>query len=163
MRYPDSGGLTARERAAREQVRFEAAGMFEQDADPVQIARELRGEHQVGVCVAAGVAGWWPGRFGVEGAGRGEVPSVAGAAGPAARGAGGRPGRAWVGRPAVDTGAGRRADRPVVQGAVLVAGTSTSITWPRSSRPGWGPSSTARGCSRGSSPRPASPSTPNRH
>jgi hypothetical protein len=122
MRYPDSGGLTARERAAREQVRFEAAGMFEQDADPVQIARELRGEHQVGVCVAAGVAGWWPGRFGVEGAGRGEVPSVAGAAGPAARGAGGRPGRAWVGRPAVDTGAGRRADRPVVQGAVVVAG-----------------------------------------
>jgi transposase len=42
MRYPDSGGLTARERAAREQVRLQAAGMFEQGADPVAMARELR-------------------------------------------------------------------------------------------------------------------------
>lgn len=42
MRYPDGGGLTARQRAAREQVRLVAAELFEQDADPVQIARELR-------------------------------------------------------------------------------------------------------------------------
>jgi transposase len=42
MRYPDGGGLTARQRAARERVRRQAAGMFEQDADPVWIARELR-------------------------------------------------------------------------------------------------------------------------
>jgi hypothetical protein len=42
MRYPDGGGLTVRQRAARERVRVQAAGMFEQDADPVQIARELR-------------------------------------------------------------------------------------------------------------------------
>ena len=42
MRYPDGGGLTARQRAAREQVRLAAAGMFEQDGDPVAIARELR-------------------------------------------------------------------------------------------------------------------------
>jgi len=42
MRYPDGGGLTVGQRAAREQVRFQAAGMFEQDADPVQVARELR-------------------------------------------------------------------------------------------------------------------------
>lgn len=42
MRYPDGGGLTGKQRAARERVRVRAAGMFEQDADPVQIARELR-------------------------------------------------------------------------------------------------------------------------
>lgn len=42
MRYPDGGGLTARQRAAREQVRYEAAELFAQDADPVAIARALR-------------------------------------------------------------------------------------------------------------------------
>jgi putative transposase len=42
MRYPDGGGLTVRERAAREQVRLQAAEMFEGGAVPVQVARELR-------------------------------------------------------------------------------------------------------------------------
>lgn len=42
MRYPDGGGLTTAQRAAREQVRLAAAGMFGQGADPVQIARQLR-------------------------------------------------------------------------------------------------------------------------
>lgn len=42
MRYPDGGGLTARQRMAREQVRLGAVRLFEQDADPVRIARELR-------------------------------------------------------------------------------------------------------------------------
>jgi len=42
MRYPDSGGLTAAQRAAREQVRFAAAGLFERGGDPVQIAGQLR-------------------------------------------------------------------------------------------------------------------------
>jgi transposase len=42
MRYPDGGGLSALGRARREQVRLVAAGMFEQDADPVRVARELR-------------------------------------------------------------------------------------------------------------------------
>src|SRR5215470_10196842 len=42
MRYPDGGGLTARGRSRREQVRLEAAEMFAQDADAGQIARSLR-------------------------------------------------------------------------------------------------------------------------
>jgi hypothetical protein len=42
MRYPDGGGLTARGRSRREQVRLEAAQMFAQDADARQIARALR-------------------------------------------------------------------------------------------------------------------------
>ena len=42
MRYADGGGLTAEGRARREKVRLQAAEMFAQDADPVQIARSLR-------------------------------------------------------------------------------------------------------------------------
>lgn len=42
MRYPDGGGLTAKQRALREQVRFEAAELFAQGALPPQVARRLR-------------------------------------------------------------------------------------------------------------------------
>jgi transposase len=42
MKYPDGGGLTARDRSRRERVRLEAAEMFAQDADARQIARSLR-------------------------------------------------------------------------------------------------------------------------
>jgi transposase len=42
VRYADGGGLTAEGRARREKVRLQAAEMFAQDADPVQIARSLR-------------------------------------------------------------------------------------------------------------------------
>jgi putative transposase len=42
MRYPDGGGLTARGRSRREQVRLEAATMFAQDADARQVAQSLR-------------------------------------------------------------------------------------------------------------------------
>ena len=42
MRYADGGGLTAEGRAQRHRVRLRAAEMFAQDADPVQVARELR-------------------------------------------------------------------------------------------------------------------------
>jgi hypothetical protein len=42
MRYPDGGGLTAEGRARREKLRLQAAQMFEQDIDPVHIARLLR-------------------------------------------------------------------------------------------------------------------------
>lgn len=42
MRYADGGGLTAEGRARRETVRLQAAEMFAQDADPVQVARSLR-------------------------------------------------------------------------------------------------------------------------
>jgi transposase len=42
MRYSDGGGLTAKERSRREQVRLQAAEMFEQDADARQVASALR-------------------------------------------------------------------------------------------------------------------------
>ena len=42
MRYPDGGGLTAAGRVRRESVRLQAAGMFEQDVKPVQVAHRLR-------------------------------------------------------------------------------------------------------------------------
>src|ERR1700744_1656121 len=42
VRNAVGGGLTAEGRARRETVRLQAAEMFAQDADPVQIARSLR-------------------------------------------------------------------------------------------------------------------------
>jgi putative transposase len=42
MRYPDGGGLTAEGRARREDLRLQAAGLFEQDMDAGRIARILR-------------------------------------------------------------------------------------------------------------------------
>ena len=41
MRYPDSGGLTAADRARREQVRLEAADMIEAGASDAEVARRL--------------------------------------------------------------------------------------------------------------------------
>jgi transposase len=42
MRYPDGGGLTAADRARREKVRLEAAGMIEAGASDTEVARRLR-------------------------------------------------------------------------------------------------------------------------
>jgi transposase len=42
MRYPDGGGLTAEQRARREQVRLEAAAMIEAGASDPEVARRLR-------------------------------------------------------------------------------------------------------------------------
>ena len=42
MRYPDGGGLTAKQRAQGERMRFEAAEMFAAGAGPAQVARRLR-------------------------------------------------------------------------------------------------------------------------
>jgi transposase len=42
MRYPDGGGLTAQERARREQVRLDAAEMIEAGASDREIARRFR-------------------------------------------------------------------------------------------------------------------------
>ena len=42
MRYPDGGGLDAAERARREKVRLEAAGMIEAGASDQEIARRFR-------------------------------------------------------------------------------------------------------------------------
>ena len=42
MRYPDAGGLTAAERARREQVRLAAAELIEAGASDREIARRFR-------------------------------------------------------------------------------------------------------------------------
>jgi transposase len=42
MRYPDGGGLTASERACREQVRLTAAEMIEAGASDLEVAWQLR-------------------------------------------------------------------------------------------------------------------------
>ena len=42
MRYADGGGLTAQGRPRREDVRLQAARLFEQDVDADQIAKTLR-------------------------------------------------------------------------------------------------------------------------
>ena len=42
MRYPDGGGLTAAERARREQVRLEAAELIEAGASDPEVARRFR-------------------------------------------------------------------------------------------------------------------------
>nr|WP_106970892.1 MULTISPECIES: helix-turn-helix domain-containing protein [Streptomyces] len=42
MRYPDGGGLTAKQRAQRDRVRHEAAEFFAQGVAPRQVARRLR-------------------------------------------------------------------------------------------------------------------------
>jgi len=42
MRYPDGGGLTARERARREQVRLAAAEMIEAGASDREVAKRFR-------------------------------------------------------------------------------------------------------------------------
>ena len=42
MRYPDGGGLTAAGRARRENVRLQAAQMYEHNVSPVQVAHRLR-------------------------------------------------------------------------------------------------------------------------
>jgi len=42
MRYPDGGGLTAAERARREQVRLSAADLIEAGASDREVARRFR-------------------------------------------------------------------------------------------------------------------------
>ncbi|WP_425576957.1 IS630 family transposase [Streptomyces kunmingensis] len=42
MRYPDGGGLTAEERARREQIRFEAADLIEAGVSDAEVARRFR-------------------------------------------------------------------------------------------------------------------------
>ncbi|UUU29011.1 helix-turn-helix domain-containing protein [Streptomyces sp. CA-210063] len=62
MRYPDGGGLTAKQRARREQVRFEPAELFAQGVTPPQVARRLRVSRK---SAYAWHARWWD--DGVEG------------------------------------------------------------------------------------------------
>src|SRR3954454_22928600 len=70
MRYPDGGGLSLAARVRREQVRLQAAEMFAEGVDPVDVAARLR--------VSTKAAYQWRRRWRADGAG-----------GVAARGAGG--------------------------------------------------------------------------
>ncbi|WP_156178965.1 hypothetical protein [Saccharothrix sp. ST-888] len=42
MRYADGGGLTAKGRQRREAVRLEAAGLFANGLEPLEVTRKLR-------------------------------------------------------------------------------------------------------------------------
>src|SRR4051794_16633914 len=42
MRYPEGGGLTAAARTKREQLRFEAAGLFARGMPPPEVARRFK-------------------------------------------------------------------------------------------------------------------------
>ena len=58
MRYPDGGGLTAEDRACREQARRPAADLIEEGASDQEIAPAVPGKPDVGEPVAAGTGRW---------------------------------------------------------------------------------------------------------
>src|SRR5438876_1007329 len=98
MRYPDSGGLSAQQRASREQVRLQAAGWFAEGVPVREVAARLRVSRTA-------VFGWqqqW--RRGGEsalaskGPGGKPVPAERLAAAPACRRPEGEPGGARVRR-----------------------------------------------------------------
>src|SRR4051795_6117535 len=72
----------------------------------------------IGLSVAAALACRRGAGAGLHRPGRGELPAVRRPAAPAARGAGARAGRARLGRPALDPGPGRDADRPAIPSPV---------------------------------------------
>lgn len=81
------GGLTAKQRARREQVRFEAVELSAQDVGPPQVAPLLQVSYKFAyVWRAGGGAGAVPERVV-----RAAVAHAAAMAGPAGRGAGQRP------------------------------------------------------------------------
>jgi hypothetical protein len=122
MGYPDSGGLTAQGRSRREKVRLQAAQMFAQDMGTRADRRAAAGEHQVGVIVAARLAGRRRRGPCVEGFGEETPANRTGSAGAARGGTGCRPGRLWLGyRSAVDAGPGRHAGHPAVRRLLLAA------------------------------------------
>ena len=117
MRYPDGGGLTAQERARREQVRLAAAELIEAGASDGEIARPLRvSRMSVNRWRRALAAG---GRAAL--ASRGPGGARCAVPGPAARAggdAGGRPGHLGLGGPVLDAGPDRRAGQAAVPGGV---------------------------------------------
>ena len=62
MRYGEGGGLTAAERARREQVRLAAAELFEAGASDRVVARTVSGVADVGEPAGGGAGRGWPGR-----------------------------------------------------------------------------------------------------
>jgi Winged helix-turn helix len=93
------------------------------------------GQREVGLSVAAALAGRGPGGAGVAGPGQRPVPPIACPAGETAGNAGRRPSRLGLGRrPALDAGPGHDADRAAVPRPVHAARTSYLLH-----RMGWTP------------------------
>src|SRR3954465_2663531 len=76
------------------------------------------GQHEVGLSVAATLACRRRAGVGLHRSGRDKLPAQRRPAAPAAHRAGARAGRARLGRPALDTGPGRDADRPAIPSPV---------------------------------------------
>ena len=91
MRYPDGGGLSGEARARREKLRLQAAQMFEQDVNPVQVARLLRVSAKSAYQWRRGWRAGGPAALASRGPG-GSACRLMSAAGPAACGAGPGPG-----------------------------------------------------------------------
>ena len=147
MRYADGGGLTAEGRARREDVRLQAARLFEQDMDVGRIARILRVVRNR--CTSGGGPGgraatrpWHPG------ARAGTAAGLMNISWPGCAPRWMRPGRLWLGcRSAVDAGPGCRAHRPRVRG-VLYAARHVVPAAPAGVQPA-GPGASGRGAGRG--------------
>ena len=67
MRYPDGGGLTAQERARREQVRLAAAEMIEAGASDREVAKRFRVSRMSANRWRRALAGRRPGDAGFQG------------------------------------------------------------------------------------------------
>src|SRR6266705_2250855 len=112
MRYPDGGGLTAAERARREQVRLAAA---------------VPGDADVGESVAAGAGRRRPDRADVQRPWWGPVQADGGAGAGAGGGAGSRPGRAGLGGSVLDAGKDRRGGAPPVRRGLHLGGAGPAV------------------------------------
>jgi hypothetical protein len=122
---PDGGGLTARARSRREQVRLQAAQMFAQDTDARQIARSLRVSTK-SVDAGPGSRRWYQVvRRGVHAAGRVVPAAPSGVHSP--------------GRGAPGCGAGRGRDRRVAQPGVGEGARLAAATGARGLLPGTSP------------------------
>ena len=73
MRYPDGGGLTAQERARREQVRLTTAELIEAGTKLATGSEAVPGERDVPEPMAAGPGSRRAGGAGLQGGGRREV------------------------------------------------------------------------------------------
>src|SRR3954466_9141926 len=75
MRYAQGGGLTAAERARREQVRLAAAEWIEEGATDQEVAERFPGEPDVGQPLAPGAGRRRPAGAGLQGRRWGALPA----------------------------------------------------------------------------------------
>jgi len=97
MRYPDGGGLTAAERARREQVRLSGSRPDRGRGQRPGGGLAVPGDEDVGEPVAARAGRGRPGGLAIEGAGRRPVQAHLGPAAGTGGRAGGGSGRAGLG------------------------------------------------------------------